>query len=235
VTLTGRHHGHVWPPDVQSLIERQRELARAAAQPWRPGRGEQQIGGCWVSFSRGLSGPGDAGDVAWVAAVVMRGGVLLEREVRRGVAGAPYLPGLLALRIGPLMDAAVRALSTRPDVLLVDATARDHPRQAGLALHLGVELDLPTVGITHRPLLAHGAWPGDRRGDISPLRLAGAVVGCWLRTRERVRPLVVHPGWRVDLTTTVDVVISTTGQHRTPQPLRCARQLARSARHADGE
>ena len=223
----------MWPTDAESLIELQRELAQADPEPWRPARGEHRIGGCWVCFPRGLSGPGEAGDVAWVAAVVMRGGVLLEREVRRGVAGAPYSPGLLALRIGPLMDAAIRALSTPPDVLLVDATARDHPRGAGLALHLGAELGLPTGGITHRPLLARGEWPGDRRGDTSPLRLADTVVGCWMRTRSGVRPLVVHPGWRVDLPAAVDVVASTTGRRRTPEPLRRARRLARSARSAE--
>jgi deoxyribonuclease V len=163
---------------------------------------------------------------------MLRGETLLERVVRRGVAGAPYSPGLLALRIGPLMDAAVRTLSTPPDVLLVDATAHDHPRGAGLALHLGAELDLPTVGITHRPLLAQGEWPGGRRGDTSPLRLGGTVVGCWMRTRPGVRPLAVHPGWRVDLATAVAVVAGTTGQRRTPEPLRRARRLARSARSA---
>jgi deoxyribonuclease V len=222
----------MWPIDVESLIEAQRELGRAAPEPWRPARGAQRIGGCWVCFPRGLTGRGEAGDVAWAAAVVMRGGVVLDREVRRGVAGAPYRPGLLALRIGRLMDAAVRALSTPPDVLLLDATAHDHPRGAGLALHLGAELDLPTVGITHRPLLAQGEWPEDRRGDTSPLRLADTVVGCWMRTRPRVRPLVVHPGWRVDLATAVEVVASTTGQRRTPEPLRRARRLARTARSA---
>ncbi len=226
----------MWPTDAESLIELQRELARADPEKWRPARGEQRIGGCWVCFPRGLTGRGDAGDVAWVAAVVMRAGVPLDRELRRGVAGAPYLPGLLALRIGPLMDAAVRALSTPPDVLLVDATAHDHPRKAGLALHLGAALGLPTVGVTHRPLLAHGEWPGDRRGDTSPLRLGDTVVGCWMRTRSRARPLVVHPGWRVDLATAVEVVASTTRQSRTPEPLRQARHLARSVRSAsDGE
>jgi deoxyribonuclease V len=223
----------VWPPDAASLIERQRELARAEPEPWRPARGEPRFGGCWVSFRRGLSGRGDAGDVAWVAAVVMRGDVLLEGGVRRGVTGASYRPGLLALRIGPLMDAVVRALSTAPDVLLVDATARDHPRGAGLALHLGAELGLPTVGITHRPLLAQGVWPEDHRGDTSPLLLEDTVVGCWLRTRPAVRPLAVHPGWRVDLPTAVSIVTHATGQRRTPEPLRRARHLARSARTAD--
>jgi deoxyribonuclease V len=220
----------MWPIDTETLIKVQRELAQAAPEPWRPARGEPLIGGCWVCFPRGLTGRGGTGDVAWAAAVVMRGGVVLGREVRRGVAGAPYSPGLLALRIGRLMDATVRALSTAPDVLLLDATARDHPRGAGLALHLGAELGLPTVGITHRPLLAHGEWPGDRRGDISPLRLGETVVGCWMRTRPGVRPVVVNPGWRVDLATAVEVVASTTGQRRTPEPLRRARRLARSAR-----
>jgi deoxyribonuclease V len=222
----------MWPIDAESLIDVQRELAQAAVEPWQPARDELRIGGCWVCFPRGLRGRGDAGDVAWAAAVVMRGDDMLDREVRRGVASAPYSPGLLALRIGRMMDATVRALSTPPDVLLLDATARDHPRGAGLALHLGAELGLPTVGITHRPLLAQGEWPEDRRGDISPLRLGDTVVGCWMRTRSRVRPLVVHPGWRVDLATAVDVVASTTGQRRTPEPLRRARRLARTARSA---
>lgn len=86
----------MWPIDAESLIDVQRELARAAAEPWRPARGGLRIGGCWVCFPRGLRGRGGAGDVAWAAAVVMRGGVVLDREVRRGVAGAPYSPGLLA-------------------------------------------------------------------------------------------------------------------------------------------
>lgn len=72
----------------------------------------------------------------------------------QGQAGYPYEPGLLALREGPLLEAAVRALPVMPDVLLVNATGRDHPLRAGLALHLGAVLELPTVGVTHRPVLA---------------------------------------------------------------------------------
>src|SRR4051794_27120019 len=92
--------GDMWPTDAKALIELQRELARAEPEPWRPAPGELRIGGCWVCFPRGISGRGEVGDVAWAAAVVMRGGVLLDAQVRRGVAGAPYSPGLLALRIG---------------------------------------------------------------------------------------------------------------------------------------
>lgn len=223
----------MWPLDAESLMATQVELAEAHPEPWRPPVADVLIGGCWVCFPRGLRGRGAGGDAAWVAAVVMRGDQVVAQEVRRAVAGAPYSPGLLALRLGPLMDEAVRALATPPDVLLVDATARDHPRGAGLALHLGAELDLPTVGITHRPLLGLGDWPEDPRGAVTPLRIDDAVVGCWLRTRPGVRPVAVHPGWRVDLETAVEVVAGTTGQRRTPEPLRRARRLAREARQDD--
>ena len=111
----------MWPIDADSLIDVQRELARTRAQPWHL-RGEPRIGACWVCFPRGLTGPGGPGDRTWAAVVVMHGGLVLEQQVRRGVADAPYRPGLMALRIGRLMEATVRALTTPPDVLLVDAT-----------------------------------------------------------------------------------------------------------------
>ncbi len=219
----------MWPADAESLIAHQEQLAGAAPPAWTPPPGAVLVGGCWVCFPRGASGPGDAGDAAWAAAVVMRDGLVVDRRVSAGAAGAPYVPGLLALRIGPLLERATRALVTSPEVLLVDATARDHPRRAGLALHLGAELAMPTVGITHRPLLAEGEWPPDRRDAASPLRIGDEVVGCWLRTRPGTRPLAVHPGWQVDLATAVEVV-SRTSTVRTPEPLRRARQAARRAR-----
>ena len=160
----------------------------------------------------------------------MRDRRVVEQRVVEGVAGAPYAPGLLALRIGRLMEQVVRDLGTRPDVLLLDASGLDHPRRAGLAVHLGAVLGMPTVGITHRPLLAEGDWPADARGATSPLRVGDTIVACWLRTRAGTRPLVVHPGWAVDLRTAVEIVGRTTSRHRTPEPLRRARQLARRAR-----
>jgi deoxyribonuclease V len=185
-----------------------------------------------VCFPRGLAGPGDAGDRLWAAAVVLRGGRVVDQRVRAGVAGAPYTPGLLALRIGAALEQVMRALDTPPDVLLVDATGRDHPRRAGLALHLGAELGIPTVGVTHRPLLATGDWPADRPGATSPLWIDEDMVACWVRTRPGTRPLVVHPGWAVDLATAVEVVVASARRRRTPEPLRRARRAARLARRA---
>jgi deoxyribonuclease V len=150
--------------------------------------------------------------------------------VVRGPAGYRYSPGLLALREGPLLEAAVRSLPYTPDVLIVDATGRDHPRRAGLALHLGAVLDLPSVGVTHRPLLAKGQMPANEDGATSPLSLNGELVGHWVRTRRGIRPLAVHAAWRTTPDITVPVVLALCRGHRAPEPLRLARRAAREAR-----
>jgi deoxyribonuclease V len=214
-----------WPQTREELIEEQLRLAVLEPPPWHfvPGA---RVGGVFVCFARGGSGPGSAGDPAWAAAAVGD-----ETVVVAGRAGAPYEPGLLALRVGALLEAAVRALEKSPDVLLVDATGRDHPRCAGLALHLGTVLDLPTVGVTHRPLAADGEWPPNERGACSPLRLGGELVGYWVRTRTRRRPLAAHAAWRTDGNTAAEVVLATS-RARTPEPLRVARRSARNARTA---
>jgi deoxyribonuclease V len=220
----------VWPSDADSLISYQQQLAAAAPDPVSMNPSTAMIGGCWVCFPRALTGPGTDHDRAWSAAVIMFDGRVIERQVISGTTDAPYMPGLMALRVGRLMERTARALSGDLDVLLLDATAGDHPRRAGLALHLGAELELPTIGVTHRPLVAAGEWPSDHRGAASPLRIDDSVVGCWLRTRPGVRPLAVHPGWRVDLATAVEVITMLTRRRRTPEPLRRARQLARRTR-----
>lgn len=220
----------VWPSDAADLIALQQRLGRRSADPWRPPIGSPLVGGCWVCFPRGLSGPGKAGDRAWAGAVVLRGGELLDQSLRGGEAAAPYVPGLLAARIGGLLETVVLGLAVPPEVLLVDATGLDHPRRAGLALHLGAVLGLPTVGVTHRPLTGEGAWPADRRGATSPVRIGEDLVASWVRTRRRTRPVVVHPGWRVCLDDAVRLVLELTPRRRTPEPLRQARHLARRAR-----
>lgn len=210
-------------------MREQEVLARSTPPPWTPS-GELAIGGCFLCFARGKQGPGAIGDPGWAGAVVLRDARVEASAVVTGEAGAPYEPGLLALREGPLLEAAVRRLGEGPDVLLVDATGRDHHRGAGLALHLGAILDVPTVGVTHRPLLAEGEWPQDERGARTPLRHGEEIVGYWLCTRAGTRPLVVHAAWRTDPEVAVEVVLASLGAQRTPAPLREARRLARTAR-----
>jgi len=213
-----------WPSSRAELVATQFALASALPAPWRP-TVVARVGGCFVCFERGQSGPGHAGDRAWAAAA-LAGAV----SVIEGAAGAAYEAGLLALREGPLLEAAVRALAEPPEILLVNATGRDHPRRAGLALHLGSVLGLPTAGLTHRTLLAAGQWPRDECGAQAPLLLEGELVGYWVRTKAGTRPLAVHAAWRTDPETAAQIVVAATGRARTPEPLRLARRAARVAR-----
>jgi deoxyribonuclease V len=117
---------------------------------------------------------------------------------------------------------------------VVNATGRDHPRRAGLALHLGARLGIPSIGVTNRPLLASGACPDDQRGATSALRIGDEIVAYWVRTRRGTRPLVAHAGWQTDREQAIDLLVRLTPRWRTPLLLRVARQAARLARAADG-
>src|SRR5919198_1382453 len=221
-----------WPPSADELVREQEGLSRAAPPLLHAAGRPLAVAGCFVCFPKGKTGAGAAGDPGWAGAALVRRGRVSAQAVVAGEAGAPYEPGLLALREGPLLEAAIRALEMEPDVVLVDATGRDHPRRAGLALQLGAVLDLPTVGVTHRLLLAEGDWPDDARGAAAPLRAGGERVGSWLRTRPGTRPLAVHAGWRTDPETALAVVRASLRGARTPEPLRLARRAARTARAA---
>ena len=219
--------------DVALLEAEQRRLGTLRPSLWHPPSGEVRIGGCFLAFARGQQGPGRPGDRGWAAAVTLcMPDMTTEAElVAPVVAAGTYERGRLALREGAALAEAVLGLSRLPDVLFVDATGRDHPRGAGLALHLGAVLDVPTVGVTHRPMLARGEWPLDLRGAWSPLYLDDAIVGAWLRTRRGARPLAVHAAWRTDARIAVDAVSRcVTSSSRTPEPLRRARVAARVAR-----
>ncbi|MBZ5500554.1 MAG: endonuclease V [Acidobacteriia bacterium] len=223
-----------WPATPDELIRIQHKLATVSPEPWVIGDALRAVAGCWICHPKGREGKGAAGDPCWAAAALVVDGRLSAVEVARGEAPAAYQPGLLALREGPLLEEAVLRLPERPEVLLVNATGRDHPRRAGLAVHLGAKLSLPTVGVTRQPLLADGPWPARERGAAAPLHIEEEVVACRLCTRRGTLPLVVHPAWRTRLDTAVAVVMATTGRCRTPEPLRQARSSAREARARAG-
>jgi deoxyribonuclease V len=218
-----------WPATADELIQRQQALGELVAEHWQPPATLSRIGACFVCFER-VQGAGAAGDMGFAGAAVTHRRRLLAGVTSSGPAGGPYLPTLLALREGPLLEQAVRALPIVPEVLVVNATGRDHPRRAGLALQLGAVLGLPTVGVTSRPLVAQGAWPADQRGATAPLRLGGELVGCWVRTRAGAKPVAVHAAWQTDAQAAVQVVLAATRRARTPEPLRRARTLARTRR-----
>src|SRR5436309_15477949 len=113
-----------WPVTADALVAAQRELASARPEPWRPSDGARAVAGCFVCFTRGRVGPGAAGEPGWAAAALLVGHEHARIAVVNGHAAAPYVAGLLGLRDGPLLEAAVRRLPARPEVLLVHAPAR---------------------------------------------------------------------------------------------------------------
>jgi deoxyribonuclease V len=232
VELVALDNGRHWPSSPDELIAMQRVLADLDVEPWQPPADvtAARVGGCFVCFERGSAGPGHTGDRGWAAAAILHGHQTVETVTVSGVAPAPYLPGLLALREGRLRAMAIDALRSPPDVCLIDATGRDHPRHAGMALHLGAALAVPTIGVTNRPLLAAGGSPGAQRFARSPLLLDGTQVGWWVRTRPGAHPVAVHAAWRTDADTACRVLVAAVRGRRTPEPLRVARHAARVAR-----
>lgn len=213
-----------WPHTPGELDREQDRLAAEVWTAWRP-HGRYRVGAVFVCFEQAAAGNGSAGDRGFAAAACGD-----DVAVVTGDAPAGYAPGRLALRQGELLERAARGLAALPDVVIVDASGRDHPRRCGLALQLGAVLGVPTVGVTHRPLLAEGAWPADERGATSPLVLGGEHVGYWVRTRPGTRPLVAHAAWRTGPEVAVEVLLTATAGSRSPEPLRRARAAARRLR-----
>ena len=132
----------------------------------------------------------------------------------------PYVPGLLGFREGPILIKAFDKLEVCPDVMIYDGQGICHPRGFGLASHLGLWLDLPSVGCAKTFLTGEHSLPGSRRGSLCPIRIKGKEVGAVLRTRDHVNPLFVSPGHRIDLKTSIELILATCQRFRLPEPLR---------------
>ncbi|MBK9119341.1 MAG: endonuclease V [Phycisphaerales bacterium] len=181
-----------------------------------------------------------AADVAFTRAgrVAVAGVVLwdtcthavVEQRVARGPVEFPYVPGLLSFRELPTVLAAFRQLQGTPDVVLCDGHGRAHPQRCGLACHLGLWLQVPTVGVAKSRLCGAHAEPGPVRGARTPLWLGGEEVGTVLRTRVKVKPLYVSPGHLCDVAGAVDLTLAALGRYRLPEPARAAHALVTHSR-----
>ncbi len=138
----------------------------------------------------------------------------------------PYVPGLLSFRELPAAIAALQKLHRPPDLILCDGQGLAHPRRFGLACHLGLVLDRPTVGVAKSRLIGSHAEPGPERGDRAPLLDGDEVIGTVLRTRARVRPLYVSIGHRVSLATAEELTLACSPRYRLPETTRWAHRLA---------
>ena len=156
-------------------------------------------------------------DVAQASAIEARGA--------RRLLQFPYIPGLLSFREIPALQAVLGRIRSDYDVLLCDGQGIAHPRRFGLACHLGVLRDVPTIGCAKSRLVGDFEQPGDKRGCQTALTFQGQRVGTVLRTRDAVKPVFVSPGHLVDHTSAVEVVLRCGGGLRLPEPVRLADRM----------
>lgn len=143
----------------------------------------------------------------------------------------PYVPGLFSFREMPPLLAAYRKLRSKPDVIICDGQGLAHPRRFGLACHLGIALNVPTIGCGKTRLVGRYEDLALERGATSPLvdELTGEVLGVALRTQPAINPLFVSVGHRVSLTTARELVLTMSGAVRLPETTRQADKMAREA------
>lgn len=164
------------------------------------------------------------------AAVVLLDALSLEpiaQTLARIPTSMPYIPGLLSFRELPAVLQALEALPHVPDLIFSDGHGIAHPRGLGIAAHLGVVTGLPTIGVAKKILTGHHEPLGERRGDrVELLDRSGRVIGTVLRSKDKVRPLIISPGNRVSLDTAPQLVMQYVTRYRLPEPTRLADRLA---------
>ena len=147
----------------------------------------------------------------------------------------PYIPGYLSFREAPVILDILREVEITPEVLLCDGQGIAHPRGLGLASHLGLFLDIPTIGCAKSVLVGEYAEPPLVRGSVSYLWYQGKKVGAVLRTRTGVKPIYVSCGHKISLETAVEIVLKCSPKYRVPEPLRRAHQAVNDLRRKYGE
>ena len=211
---------NLWPHTVQEAIAIQNTLRDKVITEDHTAR-VHHVGGVDVGFERDNT-------VVRAAAVVLNfpGLELVDSALARAPVTFPYVPGLLSFRELPAVLEALKLLKITPDLILCDGQGIAHPRRIGIASHLGVLTDIPTIGVAKSLLIGtHEQLPSER-GAWQPLRDRGETIGAALRTRANVAPVYVSPGHRVSLPTAIHYVLACTTKYRLPETTRHAHRLA---------
>jgi deoxyribonuclease V len=215
---------HSWKVNVQEAIQIQ-EALRDRIILENTFKDVTKIGGADVGYSK---------DKTFLYAVIVVLSfpemAMIENAAAHGKTPFPYIPGLFSFREGPTLIEAFRKLNLRPDVMIFEGQGIAHPRGFGLASHLGLWLDLPSIGCTKTPLLRDFIYPGPSKGSYEVMRREREEVGAVLRTKENVKPVFISPGHGIDLETSMKIVLTTCTKFRIPEPLRKAHQFSRLPR-----
>ncbi len=213
-----RHHD--WPTTVEEAVTIQNQLQPEVITEDQLGE-VMYVAGVDVGFEEDY-----AISRAAVAVLSFPDLQLVEYAIARRATTFPYIPGFLSFREVPVVLDALEQVSTIPDLILCDGQGIAHPRRFGLACHLGVLTDMPTIGVAKSLLVGkHDELPVEK-GSWQPLHYREEIVGAVVRSRTAVRPLYVSPGHRVSLNTAIDYTLRCTTKYRLPETTRWADKLA---------
>ena len=214
---------HSWNISPAEAVALQRELAdRLHIDCGLPENSVQTIAGVDLS-------PPDAETGLVRGAVVVVGWPsleVLEVSTAEGMADFPYVPGLLSFREAPILLAALAGLRATPDLILVDGQGTAHPRRFGIACHLGLAIDVPTIGCAKSRLVGTHQEPDEQKGAWTSLVDHRESIGAVVRTRTGVRPIYVSPGNTIDLESSVRWALACSPRYRVPVPTRLAHRAA---------
>ncbi len=169
-------------------------------------------------------------DAAYHNGIVIAGVVVLEYpslkiiESKYSVSPVtfPYIPGLLIFREGPALLKTFEKIKNKPDVIIFDGQGIAHPRRMGIATHLGILLDSPSIGCAKSILTGEYVSIGEEKGDFTILKDGSDTVGAVLRTKRGVSPVFVSPGHKIDIITSMEIILKCIGKHKLPEPVRQA-------------
>jgi deoxyribonuclease V len=171
-------------------------------------------------------------DIMYAAVVVLAfpSLALVEKTCTAHKIPFPYIPGLLSFREGPAILDAFCKITTVPDLIIINGHGYAHPKRFGIASHVGLVLDLPSVGVAQRLLTGTAAFPEPRRGSTQPVLDHDEIIGMAVRTVEGSKPVFVSAGHRMDLEQAVEVSLKTTVSHRITEPVWHADRMSRQCR-----
>lgn len=219
---------HDWDLSESEAIALQRELATQVDVTLPLGPCEL-IAGADVSYNR-YSDTIYAGVILWRVS----DGKVVERQSAVTETHFPYVPGLLSFREAPALLAALAKVEAEPDVVMLDGQGIAHPRRMGIASHVGLWLDRPTVGCAKSKLYGRYDEPAPEAGSISPLVAGKQMIGEVVRTKDRVSPVFVSPGHRIDMASSVRAVLTAVRGYRLPETTRQAHNYVNDVRREGG-
>jgi len=220
---------HDWELTPEQAVTLQKEL-RGRVQLRPLARAARTVAGADISFDLGSETV-----YAGVVVLALPGLELVEEAGVTSRARFPYVPGLLSFREAPALLEAWAQLRCEPDVVMLDGQGIAHPRRIGIASHLGLFLQRPTLGCAKSRLVGRFVEPGPERGDRSPMLDRGEQVGVALRSKRRTQPIYVSPGHLLDMEGAVELALACGGGYRVPEPTRRAHLFVNALRRAGRE